>query len=141
MLEAILEEALAALAYSGVGVALMALGFAMVDVLTPGRLADLIWRERNRNASVLLVSNLLGVAIIVVAAIFASESGLGAGITSTAIYGLLGLIVMGLSFLLLDAVIPGKLGAILADHEPHPAVWVSAAVHIAVGAVVGAALL
>lgn len=141
MLEEIVQEALAALAYSGVGIALMALGFVLVDVLTPGKLADLIWAERNRNASVLLGSNLLGVAIIVVAAIFASEAGLGAGIASTAIYGLIGLIIMGLSFLLLDAMTPGKLGEILADHEPHPAVWVSAAVHIAVGAVVGAALL
>lgn len=141
MLEEILEEALAALAYCGVGVALMVLGFVVVDVLTPGRLRHQIWAERNRNASILLASNLVGVAIIVVAAISASEAGLGPGITSTAIYGVLGLVVMGLSFVLLDALTPGKLGAMVSDDEPHPAVWVSAAVHVAVGCVVGVALL
>ena len=141
MLEEILEEALAALAYAGVGIALMVLGFVLVDVLTPGVLRHQIWADRNRNASILLGSNLVGVAIIVVAAISASESGLGAGLTSTAIYGLLGLVVMGLAFLLLDALTPGKLGEMLSDREPHPAVWVSAAVHVAVGCVVGVALL
>lgn len=141
MLEEILEEALAALAYCGVGVALMVLGFVVVDILTPGRLRHQIWAERNRNASILLGSNLVGVAIIVVAAISASESGLGPGLTSTAIYGVLGLVVMGLSFVLLDALTPGKLGAMVSDDEPHPAVWVSAAVHISVGCVVGVALL
>lgn len=141
MLEEILEEALAALAYAGVGITLMVLGFVLVDVLTPGVLRHQIWADRNRNASILLGSNLVGVAIIVVAAISASESGLGAGLTSTAIYGLLGLVVMGLAFLLLDALTPGKLGEMLSDREPHPAVWVSAAVHVAVGCVVGVALL
>lgn len=141
MLEEILEEALAALAYCGVGIVLMVLGFVLVDVLTPGRLRHQIWTERNRNASILLSSNLIGVAIIVVAAISASEAGLSAGITSTAVYGILGLVVMGLAFLLLDLLTPCKLGALLSDERSHPAVWVSAAVHIAVAAVVGVALL
>lgn len=141
MLENIFEEAGAALAYCGVGVALMALGFVLVDVLTPGRLGELIWTQRNRNASVLLASNLLGVAIIVVAAIAASENGLADGVISTAVYGVIGLLVMGAAFLLLDAITPGRLGAILSDDTPHPAVWVTAVVHVAVGAVVAAALL
>lgn len=141
MLENIFEEAGAALAYCGVGVALMALGFVLVDVLTPGRLGELIWTQRNRNASVLLASNLLGVAIIVVAAIAASEDGLADGVISTAVYGVIGLLVMGAAFLLLDAITPGRLGAILSDDTPHPAVWVTAVVHVAVGAVVAAALL
>ena len=141
MVQLILEESLAALAYCGVGIVLMAIGYLLVDVLTPGKLGTLIWVERNRNAAVLLASNLIGVALIVVAAITASEDGLASGLTSAAIYGLIGLVVMGIAFVLLDAITPGKLGHVLADSEPHPAVWVSAAVHIAVGLVVSAALL
>lgn len=141
MIKDLAQEAVAALAYSGAGIVLMALGYLLVDLTTPGKLHELIWVRRNRNASVLLASNILGVGIIVVAAIVASEGGIAKGVLYSGAYGVIGLVVMALAFLLLDLVTPGKLGEILVDEEPHPAVWVSAAVHVAVGAVIAAALL
>ncbi len=137
----LLNESLAALAYCGVGIVMMALGFVVVDLLTPGKLRDQIWVERNRDAAILLASNVLGVSIIVVAAIFASEDSLGAGLLSTVIYSVIGLVAMAVSFLLLDAMTPGKLGELMTSHEPHPAVWVSAAMHIGIGLVIAAALI
>jgi uncharacterized membrane protein YjfL (UPF0719 family) len=139
-MNALLVESLAALAYSAVGIVLMALGFVLVDLITPGNLREQIWLQRNRNASILLASNLLGVGIIVAAAIFASENGLWRGLASSFIYGLIGLIVMGLAFVLLDLLTPGKLGKLLIEKENHPAVWVSASMHLAVAFVVVAGL-
>ncbi|ASW53031.1 DUF350 domain-containing protein [Plantactinospora sp. KBS50] len=133
-------DLLVTLAYGVVGVLLMGLGYLLVDVTTPGRLNQLIWTDRNRNAAVLLASNLLSVGTIVVAAIVASANDFALGIIGAAAYGVLGLLVMAGAFLLLDVVTPGRLGEILVDPQPHPAVWVSAVVHLATGAIVAAAI-
>lgn len=134
-------DLVAALAYGVVGIALMALGYVLVDVATPGRLRDLIWVERNRNAAVLLGSGLVGTGVVVVAAIVASDGHLARGLVSTAAYGLVGLALMAVSFVLLDAVTPGKLGDVLCDPQPHPAAWVSAAAHVGLAAIIAAAIL
>ncbi|MFF3865780.1 DUF350 domain-containing protein [Micromonospora sp. NPDC001898] len=133
-------DLLVTLAYGVVGVVLMGIGYGLVDVATPGKLHELIWTERNRNAALLLSSNLLGVGTIVVAAIVASEDDFVLGLVGAAAYGIVGLVIMAAAFLLLDAVTPGRLGELLVDPEPHPAVWVSAVVHLATGAIIAAAI-
>jgi uncharacterized membrane protein YjfL (UPF0719 family) len=140
MIKSIAVEMSAAAAYSGVGVLLMAVGYVLVDLATPGKLRDLIWVERNRNAALLLASGLLGVGVIVTAAILSSEDTLAAGLLSTLGYGLLGLVVMAVAFVVLDLATPGRLGDILSEPEPHPAAWVSAAVHLAISAIIAAAI-
>lgn len=139
-MQTLVTDLLVTLAYGVVGVLLMGIGYALVDMTTPGRLKELIWVDRNRNAALLLASNLVGVGIIVVAAIAASEDDFVLGIIGAAAYGILGLVVMAAAFLLLDALTPGRLGQILVEPEPHPAVWVSAVVHVATGAIIAAAI-
>jgi uncharacterized membrane protein YjfL (UPF0719 family) len=126
--------------YGLVGLVLMAVGFVLVDVLTPGNLREQIWVHRNRNAAILLASNVLGVGIIVATAIAASQGDWAEGLLSTAAYGILGLVLMGLSFVVLDLFTPGKLGELMVQEEPHPAVYVSGASHIAVSAIVAVAI-
>ncbi|MFG1867767.1 DUF350 domain-containing protein [Micromonospora arborensis] len=137
----LVTDLLATLAFGAVGVVLMGVGYGLVDLTTPGKLHELIWTERNRNAALLLASNLLGVGTIVVAAIVASDDDLALGLVGAAAYGIVGLVIMAAAFLLLDAVTPGRLGELLVDQEPHPAVWVSAVVHLATGAIIAAAIL
>ncbi|RAO54257.1 UPF0719 transmembrane protein [Micromonospora saelicesensis] len=137
----LVTDLLATLAFGAVGVVLMGVGYALVDLTTPGKLHELIWAERNRNAALLLASNLLGVGTIVVAAIVASDDDFALGLVGAAAYGIVGLVIMAAAFLLLDAVTPGRLGELLVDPEPHPAVWVSAVVHLATGAIIAAAIL
>ncbi|HEX6967574.1 MAG TPA: DUF350 domain-containing protein [Micromonosporaceae bacterium] len=140
MLKTLATDLLVTLAYGGLGVLLMGIGYFLVDLATPGRLRELIWVDRNRNAALLLASNLLSVGIIVVAAIVASDHDFVVGIVGAAAYGLLGLLIMAVAFLLLDWMTPGRLGALLVDPQPHPAVWVSATVHVATGAIIAAAI-
>jgi uncharacterized membrane protein YjfL (UPF0719 family) len=134
-------DLVAVLLYGVVGVVLMALGYVLVDIVTPGKLRDLIWVQRNPNASLLLASNLIGVGTVVVASIVASGGDLAFGLVSTLAYGVLGLILIGASFVLLDIVTPGKLGELLCEPALHPGTWVSASAHIAVGAVTAAAII
>lgn len=140
MLLDLVTDLLVTLAYGAVGVVLMAVGYVLVDVATPGRLHELIWVDRNRNAALLLVSNVAGVGVIVVAAILSSADDFRAGIVGAAGYGLLGLLIMAVAFVLLDLVTPGRLGDILVDPQPHPAAWVSSTVHLATSAIIGAAI-
>lgn len=140
MLTSLVSGLLAALAYGAVGTVLLALGYVLVDMLTPGKLHQQIWIQRNRNAAVVLASGLVGVGTIVTVAILTSEDGLAAGLLSTAAYGVLGVVFMAVAFLLLDLVTPGKLGVLLVETESHPAVWITATVNVALGAIVAAAI-
>ncbi|WP_047871494.1 DUF350 domain-containing protein [Nocardiopsis sp. RV163] len=138
----ILLNALGALAYGGVGIFILVLGYLLTDLLTPGKLHVLIWENRNRNAVLLVSANTLGSAIVVTSAILSSESeiGLGAGLLSTAVYGLIGLGVMALAFVLIDLLVPAKIAQMISSDEPHPATWVSASAHVAIAVVIAAAL-
>ena len=73
-------------------------------------------------------------AIIVAAAIVASEGGLGEGLICTIVYALIGLAVMALAFVLVDLLTPGS--SVGSCWRTHPAVWVHAALHVAIGVIV-----
>ena len=101
MLQDLLEGAGRSIVFGAVGIGLMALGYVLIDLLTPGKLRDLIWVDRNPNASLLLAANQLGISLIVFTAIFTCYDSFGQGLASTVIFGLVGIAVMGLAFLVL----------------------------------------
>ncbi|OJF11643.1 DUF350 domain-containing protein [Couchioplanes caeruleus] len=140
MLENLLEGAGRSIVFGAVGIGLMALGFVLVDLLTPGKLRDLIWVEKNPNAATLLAANQLGIALIVFTAIFTSYENFGEGLASTAIFGVLGIAVMALAFLVLDWMTPGKLGEVICTQERHPGAMVSAASHFGAALIVCACI-
>ncbi|GIM71080.1 DUF350 domain-containing protein [Amorphoplanes auranticolor] len=123
-----------------VGIGLMAVGFLLVDLLTPGKLRDLIWVDRNPNAALLLSANQLGIALIVFTAIFTSYDEFGRGLASTVIFGLLGIAVMAMAFLVLDWMTPGKLGEVICTPDRHPGAMVSAASHFGAALIVCACI-
>ena len=133
-------DLLAGLAYGAVGLALLALGYGAIDMLTPGRLTDLIYRDRNWNAALVVGSGLVAIATIQVTAILTSHDDLDKGLAYAASFGVLGVLLLVISFMVLDRLTPGDLGDIVCDRERHPAVVVTVANHIAVGAIVAAAI-
>jgi uncharacterized membrane protein YjfL (UPF0719 family) len=140
VLEDLLSGAWQSVVFGVVGVGLMAAGFGLVDLLTPGRLRELIWVRRNGNAALLLAANQLGIAGIVFTAILTSYQDFAKGIASTVVFGLVGLLIMALAFFVLDLLTPGRLGAIIAADEPHPAARVSAATHFGAALIVCACI-
>ncbi|GAA0813513.1 hypothetical protein Sya03_56160 [Spirilliplanes yamanashiensis] len=139
-LEVLLEGAGRSVVFGLIGIGLMAVGFVLVDVLTPGKLRDLIWVDRNPNAALLLVANQLGIAAIVFTAIFTSYDSFAQGLASTVLFGLIGIAIMGLGFLVLDWLTPGKLGEVICTPEPHPGARVSAAAHFGAALIVCACI-
>jgi uncharacterized membrane protein YjfL (UPF0719 family) len=140
VLQDLLEGAGRSIVFGIVGIGLMAVGYVLIDILTPGRLRDLIWADRNPNASLLLAANQLGIALIVFTAIFTSYDSFGQGLASTVIFGLLGIVVMGLAFVVLDWMTPGKLGEVICTPERHGGALVSAASHFGAALIVCACI-
>jgi Na+-transporting methylmalonyl-CoA/oxaloacetate decarboxylase beta subunit len=140
VLEELLNGAGRSVVFGVVGIGIMALGFVMVDLLTPGKLKDLIWRDRNPNAALLLAANQLGVAIIVFTAIFTSYDSFTLGLASTVVFGIIGVAIMGFAFIVLDWLTPGKLGEVMCTPDRHPGATVSAATHFGAALIVAACI-
>jgi uncharacterized membrane protein YjfL (UPF0719 family) len=129
-----------AAAYSVVGLLVLLAGFVTVDLATPGDLRRQIWEDRNQDLTFVLASGLIANATTVVVAILSSDDELGKGLIDAVGYGLLGVVLIGLVFRIVDALTPGDLGSMVAHDEHHPAVWITVVTHIAVGAVVAASI-
>ncbi|BCY06414.1 DUF350 domain-containing protein [Actinoplanes sp. L3-i22] len=140
MLQDLLEGAGRSIVFGLIGIGLMAVGYVLIDVLTPGKLRDLIWTERNPNASLLLAANQLGIAAIVFTAIWTTYDSFGQGVASTLLFGLLGIVIMGLAFKVLDWMTPGKLGEVICTDEYHGGALVSAASHFGAALIVCACI-
>ncbi|MEU0672142.1 DUF350 domain-containing protein [Streptomyces sp. NPDC006172] len=141
----ILESTGQALLYGAVGLAVMAVGFIALDLVTPGKLFHVVWTDRNRGAAVLLGSQSLAVGLVIMEAIQASESeqGVGRGLLSTLLYGLAGVLVMTVVGIVIGLFTPGQMGAVVLDDRedrPHPAAWVQAGMYLGTAFMVGAAL-
>ena len=133
-------DLLAGLAYGALGLVLLALGYGAIDLLTPGRLSDVIYRDRNWNAAAVVASGLVAIATINVTAIITSHDDLDKGLAYSGAFGLLGIVLLAVSFVILDKFTPGELGEIVCAPERHPAIIVTVANHVAVGAIVAAAI-
>ena len=127
-------------AWGALGIVLLAIGYVVVDVLTPGRLGELIYTQHNTNAALVLASSLIAIGTIVTTSILASLDGFTDGLISAGAYGLVGIALLAISFLVVDRMTPGDLGAIVTHATPTPAAWVVSANHIAVGAILAAAI-
>jgi hypothetical protein len=76
------------LAYAGVGLGILIVGFFVLDLLTPGNLGKLVI-DGNPNAAVLTAATLLSLGLILWFAIFFT-GGDWDGLDDTLVYGLVG---------------------------------------------------
>ena len=130
-----------AVAYTGVGIALLVLGFFVLDLLTPGHLGRHIYEHRSVNAAVTLAAGFLGQGAIVFASIWTNAtSGFGRALLYTVVFGVLGVLLQAAAFLVLDLITPGRLGEHLMEPVFHPASLVSAAAELAVAAIIVASI-
>ncbi len=130
-----------AVAYTGVGILLLVVGAIALDLLTPGHLAKHIYEERSVNAGIALAAGFLGQGAIAFATIWTNAtSGFGTALGYTVVFGLVGIALQVVAFLVLDLLTPGKLGATLVQVPFHPASLVTAASTLAVSAIIVASI-
>lgn len=133
-----IETIAQAVAYTAVGLVVLAGGFLVLDLLTPGSLGQLVM-DRNPNAAVLASGALVALGLVLWFAIFFSDAGWD-GLDDAAVFGVVGVVSQAAGFFVLDLLIPGKLGSITDEERLHPAAFVAAAGQIAVALVVSASL-
>jgi uncharacterized membrane protein YjfL (UPF0719 family) len=130
-----------AVAYSAVGLVLLTAGYYTLDALTPGHLGRHITEERSVNAALVTAAGMLGQGAIVFAAIWTNAtSGFGLALAYTVVFGLLGVVLQAVAFLVLDLITPGKLGAHMTEPAFHPASLVVASVQLAVSLIIVASI-
>jgi len=134
----VFELVLQVLAYSGVGLVVLVVGFFVLDLLTPGKLGQLVM-EGNPGAGLLAATGLASLGLILYFAIHFTGAGWD-GLDDAAIFGLVGVLVQAVGFFVLDMVIPGKLGDHCFNPTMHPAAYVTAGIQVSVALVVCASL-
>lgn len=89
-LNPVLKGAVATILYFVVGMAVLLVGFYVVDVLTPGKLRHLVFIDRRPNAVIVAGAMYIALTVVIITAIANSYSQLGQGLLGVAVYGLMG---------------------------------------------------
>jgi uncharacterized membrane protein YjfL (UPF0719 family) len=139
-LNPVLKGALATILYFLVGTAVLIIGFIVIDLLTPGKLRQLVFIDRRPNAVVIACANYIALGAVIISAIANSYNQLGQGLVGVAVYGLIGVVLQGIALLTLHFVIPGDFHEHVDEPELHPAAFAVAVMLLAVGGVTAAAL-
>jgi uncharacterized membrane protein YjfL (UPF0719 family) len=134
----VFESVLQVLAYTGVGLAVLVAGFFVLDLLTPGKLGQLVM-EGNPGAGLVTATSLLSLGLVLYFSIYFTGAG-WSGLDDAAVFGVVGVIVQAVGFFILDLLIPGKLGAHCFEPKLHPAAWATAGIQVSVALVVCASL-
>jgi uncharacterized membrane protein YjfL (UPF0719 family) len=128
----------ATLAWLATAVALMGVGFGVVDLLTPGRLSQQV--SANLNAGLLVGAKLLAVGIIVFSAIWTAPDSLDEGLLEAVLYSALGLLISAGVFMLLDFALPVRLRHLVNEERFDPTTCVAVGAEIGLALVVAAAI-
>lgn len=136
----ILHGVVATVLYFLVGTGVLVTGFLMVNLLTPGDLRRLVFVERRPNAVVLASAMYAALAIVIIAAIYASSSQLTQGLIGVAVYGIVGVALQGVALVILELAAPGRFREHINAPQLHPAAFATAVMLLAVAGVIAAAL-
>jgi uncharacterized membrane protein YjfL (UPF0719 family) len=137
----VLGHGVAAIAlYAIVGLALIVLGFFVLDWTTPGPLRTLV-QARRPNAAAIAASGLVSLSLVIVLAIFASSGDLLEGLIRTLVFGLLGILAQAVSVRIVELITGIDIGAVLAAERYTPEVLVVVAAHFGLGLIVAASIL
>lgn len=136
----ILHGVVATVLYFLVGAAVLVAGFLMVNLLTPGDLRRLVFIDRRPNAVVLAATMYVALAIVTIAAIYASSNQLAQGLIGVAVYGIVGVALQGVALVILEIAVPGRFREHIDVPALHPAVFATAVMLLAVAEVIAAAL-
>ena len=130
----------ALLAYVAVAVVILVLGFVLTDLTTPGKLGTLICTDRNVNATIVASTNLLAVGAIVTMAIWSTHDDFAYGLVTTAVFGLVGVLLLAAVDWLVDKLTPGYLPELIVGQQFHPASVFVGVAHLVIGVVIAVSI-
>lgn len=136
--DGVLHDVGAAAAWTVASFVLFAVGFVIIDVLTPGHLRTQI--RDNVNAAILVSAKMLAVAVIVFVSVWTAPDDVGDGVVYAATQALWSLAISIAAFLGLDRLIPGGVRNVVNEAGFSPRVIVAGAAEIAVALTAAVAL-
>jgi hypothetical protein len=139
-LNPVLKGVVSTILYFVVGMGVLLIGFYMVDLLTPGKLRQLVFVDRRPNAVVVACAMYIALTTVIVSAIANSYSQLGQGLVGVGVYGLMGVVLLAIALLTVHVLIPGNVHEHVDEPALHPGSFAVAAMLLAVGGVTAAAV-
>lgn len=142
LIDELLTEMGIGLAYGGIGLLLLMFAYFVLDMVTPGKLNEQLMQRNSYNAALVLGSGWLAAGMIVATSLWTSEGKVAEALTKAFGFGLVGVLLLGVMFKLIDVLTPGKLGHVLLgeDDRNHPMAVVVSSALLAVGLVISAAI-
>ncbi|MFW8623544.1 DUF350 domain-containing protein [Corynebacterium glutamicum] len=141
MTQYLVDGVLGTLSYFVLAAVILVVGFVILDLITPGKLHELVFVHHLPNAAVITVAQQVSIGIIVVTAVLTSSDILSEGLLETAVFGALGLVIQVVVMAVLEAVIPGRFRDLVEDPKLRSGAVVAAVILIVVGAVNAACLI
>lgn len=135
----LLNGAGAILLFGVAGMLLLLIGFYAIDLTTPGKLSALV-SDGRPNAVVVTASGMLSMAFIVVVAISGTGFDLTAGLLKALAFGFVGIVAQVAAARMLEWITRIDVKATIESERFAPASLVVAAVHLALGLIVAAAI-
>lgn len=136
MLEALLDAVL----YTGVGLGILLLGFYVLDLATPGRLAQHIG-DGSKNAALVASSSFIGLSAVIFTAIWTNADSATDALGWTIAFGIMGVLMQQVGFWAIELLTPGSLrDAVCAPGITTAMGYVAAASQLAVSAIVVASI-
>src|SRR5699024_6004821 len=141
MSQYLVDGVIGTLSYFVLAAVILVVGFVILDLITPGKLHELVFVHHLPNAAVITVAQQVSIGIIVVTAVLTSSDILSEGLLETAVFGALGLVNQVVVMAVLEAVIPGRFRDLVEDPKLRSGAVVAAVILIVVGAVNAACLV
>lgn len=123
------------LAYFVLAAVILVVGFVILDLITPGKLHELVFVHHLPNAALITAAQQISIGLIVVTAVLTSSDILSEGLIETAVFGVLGLIIQVIVMAVLEALIPGRFRDLVEDPKLRSGAVVAAVILVVVGAV------
>lgn len=141
MSEYLINGVAGTLAYFVLAAVILVVGFVILDLITPGKLHELVFVHHLPNAAVITVAQQVSIGIIVVTAVLTSSDNLTQGLIETAVFGALGLVIQVIVMALLEVFTPGRFRDLVEDPKLRSGAVVAAVILVVVGAVNAACLV
>ncbi|AGN20220.1 DUF350 domain-containing protein [Corynebacterium glutamicum] len=141
MSQYLVDGVIGTLSYFVLATVILVVGFVILDLITPGKLHELVFVHHLPNAAVITVAQQVSIGIIVVTAVLTSSDILSEGLLETAVFGALGLVIQVVVMAVLEAVIPGRFRDLVEDPKLRSGAVVAAVILIVVGTVNAACLI
>lgn len=141
MSQYLVDGVIGTLSYFVLAAVILVVGFVILDLITPGKLHELVFVHHLPNAAVITAAQQVSIGIIVVTAVLTSSDILSEGLLETAVFGVLGLVIQVVVMAVLEAVIPGRFRDLVEDPKLRSGAVVAAVILIVVGAVNAACLI